>query len=120
MKLARQLRKHMTPHEKMLWQDLRILDGFRFRRQVVIKNYIVDFACNQNKIIIELDGSQHAEPSHIENDKIRDEALSYEGYYVLRFWNFDSENERDGIIDTILNYNRITRFPLRGELSRSD
>ena len=72
--------------------------GFKFKRQVPIDNYIVDFLCTDNKLIIELDGSQHFENSNY--DKKRDEYLSSKGYKVVRITN-DNINNLEGVLEYI-------------------
>ena len=62
------------------------MEGFKFRRQQPIGNYIVDFICLEKKLVIELDGGQHTEPDKKEYDRERDAWLEKEGYRVLRFW----------------------------------
>ena len=100
--VARALRKRMTPHEVKLWQQLRYLDGYHFRRQVPIGPYIVDFAEKTVKLVIEVDGSQHNEPVNLMADAARDLYLKNNGFKVLRFWNFDVDQNMRGVIDTIL------------------
>jgi len=84
---ARQLRKNPTEAERKLWSLLRQkqFDGNRFRRQAPIGPYIADFFCPAAKLIIELDGGQHAEQSAA--DQVRTNWLEARGYRVLRFWN---------------------------------
>jgi very-short-patch-repair endonuclease len=83
---ARDLRNNTTDAERALWRVLRgrQLQGFRFRRQVPIGGFIADFVCPQAKLIIELDGGQHAERS--EYDAARTSRLEAMGYRVLRYW----------------------------------
>jgi very-short-patch-repair endonuclease len=102
-KRAQDLRKNMTVAEKKLWNQLRQrqLGGFRFRRQVPFGNYIVDFACFEPKVIIELDGSQHAQ--QINYDVKRTKYLEMLGYKVLRFWNNEVISEIDAVLQTIWN-----------------
>jgi len=71
-----------------LWSHIRAkrLDGLKFRRQHPIGEYIVDFVCLEKKIIVELDGGQHAARESKEYDRKRDAWLEKEGYTVLRFW----------------------------------
>ena len=98
---ARELRKNSTIAERKLWHRLRsrnFLD-LKFRRQEPIGNYIVDFVCYENKLIVELDGGQHNEFS--EKDIPRTKALEKEGYKVLRFWNSDVINNIEGILTII-------------------
>lgn len=98
---ARELRKAQTPAEHDLWQQLRAkrFSGFKFRRQQVIGNYIVDFVCFDQKLVIELDGSQHAEAK--ERDESRDRWLSEQGFRVLRFWNNEWMAQAESVLETI-------------------
>lgn len=101
---AKNLRHSMTKEEVKLWNRLknRQLLGLKFRRQVPIGDYIVDFFCVEKSLIIELDGGQHNEVENIEYDKIRTEYLNQEGYKVLRFWNNDVWNNFEEVIDSII------------------
>jgi len=98
---ARKMRKAMTEAELKLWNELRAhrLMGLSFRRQMPIAGYIVDFVCPSLKIIVEVDGSQHA---NSERDKTRDEALTALGWTVLRFWNDDVLRDIDGVCQHII------------------
>jgi type I restriction enzyme S subunit len=98
---ARELRKAQTPEEHDLWQQLRAkrFSGFKFRRQQVIGNYIVDFVCFDQKLVIELDGSQHADAK--ERDESRDRWLSEQGFRVLRFWNNEWMAQAESVLETI-------------------
>ena len=100
---ARELRRRATAAERHLWQRLRArqLDGAKFRRQVPIGPYIVDFACLSSRIVIELDGGQHAEREHSRRDKRRDRFLEAKGFRVLRFWDNDVFTDMDGILSVI-------------------
>lgn len=100
-KRARNLRINSTEVEKKLWYHLRNkqLDGYKFRRQYPVGNYIADFVCVSLKIIIELDGGQYAE--QLEYDKKRDKYLGKQGYKVIRFWNNDVTDHLEGILKTI-------------------
>jgi very-short-patch-repair endonuclease len=86
---ARALRRNMTDAERKLWQHLRDRQtgSCKFRRQVPIGPYIVDFICFEKGLIVELDGGQHAEQE--EYDAERTKWLQSRGYRVLRFWNND-------------------------------
>jgi len=86
---AKQLRKNSTDTEQHLWYFLRAkrLNGYKFKRQYVIGDYIVDFVCIERKLIIELDGSQHMDA--LDYDLKRTDYLVNLGYRVLRFWNHD-------------------------------
>jgi very-short-patch-repair endonuclease len=99
---ARSLRTGMTETERLLWQVLRSkqINGHRFRRQHPIGPYIADFACIQQKIIIELDGSQHQD--QIAYDQQRSAFLQARGWRVLRFWNNDVLNNLSGVLASIV------------------
>ena len=99
---AKQLRANLTDAEKFIWQFLRRkqLDGFKFRKQVPIGTYVVDFACLEVLVVIELDGGQHMEDSQY--DAKRDQWLQKEGYKVLRFWNNEVFKDIENILETIL------------------
>ncbi|MGE0241011.1 MAG: endonuclease domain-containing protein [Parvibaculaceae bacterium] len=124
---ARQLRKTMTPQEVRLWVQLKCLNrrGFHFRRQVPIDRYIVDFAELGQRLIIEVDGSQHSFEKGEMADRIRDEVLASVGFRVLRFWNNDVDYNMDGVIDAVqaaltpIRHPRPTAggdtFPTRGK-----
>jgi very-short-patch-repair endonuclease len=101
--VARRLRKTMTPQEVKLWVHLRALknQGLHFRRQVPREGFIVDFACLKSKLIIEIDGAQHGEPSHLHRDNERDTKLAAVGFKVLRFWNNEVNENLDGVLETI-------------------
>ena len=83
------LRNRSTSAEAALWNILKSknLDGKKFRRQYSIDNYIVDFCCPSEKLIIELDGDPHGEYHKIEKDEKRDKFLESLGFTVLRFEN---------------------------------
>ncbi len=98
---ARRLRNNLTEAEKYLWYILRVRNlGNKFRRQAVIGRYIVDFVCFEKKLIIEVDGGQHAES---EKDKVRDQWLKGQGFEILRFWNHDVLGNRDSIRQKIVD-----------------
>ena len=86
---AQNLRKTMTKEEAHLWYQYLCRAKYRFRRQYVIGNYIVDFYCHQAKLVVELDGSQHYDSEKIEYDKNRTAYLESQGIKVLRFSNLD-------------------------------
>ena len=85
----------------MLWRFLRgkQLDGFRFRRQVLIAGFIADFACPEARLIIEIDGGQHAEQAGY--DESRSEVLREHGYRVVRYWNNDVLTRTDDVLADI-------------------
>jgi very-short-patch-repair endonuclease len=99
---ARQLRKDPTHAERLLWQKLRFwqVDGCKFRRQQPLGNYIVDFVCLQKRLIIELDGGQHAES--LDYDREHDAWRHDQGFVVLRFWHHDVLNNTEGVVERIL------------------
>jgi very-short-patch-repair endonuclease len=86
---ARQLRKAQTKAESRAWWLLRnrTLEGFKFRRQHPIGPFFADFCCAELKLVIELEGSVHSQPSMIRADASRDEFLRREGYVVVHFPN---------------------------------
>ncbi|MEA2779450.1 MAG: hypothetical protein QOK29_994 [Rhodospirillaceae bacterium] len=96
---ARRLRKNLTDAERRLWSKLRRrqLDGFRFRRQVPLGPYFVDFLCIEERLIIEVDGGQHAVEQAA--DAKRTAWLEGEGFRVVRFWNNDVLANADGVIE---------------------
>ena len=99
--LARNLRKRSTDAERLLWRHLRArqLDGLKFRRQQPIGNYIVDFACLERGVVIELDGGQHA--SEVQKDRKRDRWFEVEGFTVLRFWDNEVLTNTDGVLEVV-------------------
>jgi very-short-patch-repair endonuclease len=108
MHRAGKLRHELTPAEQKLWAYLRgnKLNGVSFRRQHAIGNYIVDFVSIKQKLIIELDGSQHLEQE--EYDLERTAFLESQGYTIIRFWNNDVMNDINSVI-------RAIDVTLRGE-----
>ncbi len=96
---ARQMRKAMTGAELKFWNAVRAhrLAGLSFRRQLPVAGYIVDFACPSHKIIVELDGFQHAEDAAADYDRQRTETLEQCGWRVLRFWNEDVVKDIDNV-----------------------
>jgi very-short-patch-repair endonuclease len=98
--VARRLRRDATDVERLLWRALRErLSVWKFRRQHPIDGYIADFACPACKLIIELDGGQHAQ--RIEADEQRSAELARHGYRVIRFWNNEMLENLDGVLVTI-------------------
>jgi very-short-patch-repair endonuclease len=111
---ARAMRHAPTDAELRLWRLLRDrrLDGLKFRRQVPVGPYIVDFLCVGAKLIVEADGSQHAENVR---DDVRDAYLLREGWHVVRFWNHELIQNQEGVLETILAHAGL----LNGALSPS-
>src|SRR5580700_7674180 len=99
---SRALRRDSTEAEKRLWSILRNrnLDGHKFRRQVTIDSYVVDFICIAARLIIELDGEQHAD-ARKRYDYKRTQDLQACGFRVLRFWNGEVLRGTEGVIQEI-------------------
>ncbi len=97
---AKWMRANPTEAKQRVWAILRAkrLTGFKFRRQVIIDSYIVDFINFDHRLIIEADGSQHAESEY---DERRDAYLKRQGFTVLRFWNNDVLSNSDGVTEAI-------------------
>ena len=112
------MRREPTPAEHRLWQILRAkrLAAYKFKRQLPIDHYIVDFACLQRRLIVEADGGQHADSP---DDARRDAYLTSQGFRLLRFWNNDIFNNEEGVLTSILNALEQslspTPLPQRGE-----
>jgi very-short-patch-repair endonuclease len=101
---ARSMRKAMTDAELKLWNALRAhrLMGLGFRRQLPIDGYIVDFACPEKKLIVEVDGSQHGDDNLAIADQVRSKRLEEDGWTVLRFWNDDVVRDIDSVCQHIV------------------
>ena len=99
---ARRLRAGRTPAERRLWARLRArqLDGCHFRHQDVIGGCVVDFACRRRRLVVEVDGGQHAERRKA--DAARTARLERRGYRVVRFWNHEVLENVEGVVETIL------------------
>ena len=113
---AKVLRKNFTDTERVLWKHLRAkkMEGYKFRRQEPVGSYIVDFVCHEKRIVIEVDGGQHA--TEREKDKERDEWLKGQGYKVLRFWNNKVLANIEGVLEVIrdcLNHPPLSPLPSR-------
>jgi len=98
---ARDLRRTMTPQEKILWHALRndALDAFHFRRQQLVAGYIVDFYCASANLAIEIDGASHL--NRTEHDALRDRTLSEMGITTLRISNNEVDRDLDGVLRRI-------------------
>ncbi len=100
---AKALRKNLTEAEKLLWYRLRKKQlGVKFRRQVPIGQYIVDFYSVESRLIIELDGGQHAETKIYDDERIK--FLENKGLTVIRYWNNQVLTETDAVIENISQY----------------
>jgi len=106
---ARQLRRNPTEVERLLRQRLRFwqVGGFKFRRQQPLGNYIADFVCLEGRLIVEIDGGQHADQK--DYDKKRDAWLRDQDFIVLRFWNCDILENMDGVLHPIRD--KLTSAP---------
>lgn len=100
--IARKLRKQLTPEEHILWYHLRSkrFSGYKFRRQFPIDKYIADFICLAKRLIIEVDGGQHNQNA---NDTVRDKYLHDQGFFILRFWNNDINQNLESVLQKIYN-----------------
>jgi len=113
-RFKKSLRTNQTDAESRLWYHLRgrRFQEWKFRRQHILQGYIVDFVCLERKLVIELDGGQHADQQAYDNR--RTQALEKDGFKVIRFWNDDVLTNLEGVLETILN----TPHPaLRADLS---
>jgi very-short-patch-repair endonuclease len=105
IKRAQAFRKAMTDAERKLWSRLRGDNtGYYFRRQTPIGKYIVNFVCWKQKLVVELDGSQHYTEKGKEHDRVRDEFLKQQGFRVLRFHSAEALKYTDGILTVIVEY----------------
>ena len=99
MNRARELRKHSTDAERLLWRHLRSrqLGGFKFRRQQPLGGFILDFVCLEKRLIIEVDGGQHNESVQALYDSQRSEWLAQQGFRIVRFWDHEVLNQLDEV-----------------------
>jgi very-short-patch-repair endonuclease len=102
VEIARRLRRQQTDAERNLWFKLRgyRLAGLKFRRQMSLNGFVVDFCCPSVKLIVELDGGQHVQQR--EQDARRTKDLEDSGYFVLRFWNNEVLQNIDGVLEEIM------------------
>ena len=98
---AKKLRKNMTEAETILWEELKQLDGYHFRRQHPINDFIADFICLSAHLIIEVDGKYHDVSQQQTEDDMRTDALSKMGYTVVRFTNDEIITDVDRVVDEI-------------------
>ena len=98
---AKKMRREPTDAEAAMWRLLRDrrLALFKFRRQVPFQNFILDFVCFERRIVIEIDGSQHASSSR---DTAREAALMAEGFRIARYWNNDVLLKATSVLEDIL------------------
>ena len=99
---ARTMRAGATKAENLLWQAVRNrkLEGLKFKRQVPVDGYILDFVCCEVRLIVEVDGGQHSQSPR---DAVRDRHFEAQGFKTLRFWNDEVEKNLDGVCLTILH-----------------
>jgi crossover junction endodeoxyribonuclease RuvC len=108
--LARTLRHNSTEAEKRVWHLLRSRQiGTKFRRQQPIEGYIVDFVSFDRRLVIEIDGGQHADASGYEERRTR--CLEANGFRILRFWNNEVMENEEGVYETILTALRAAPAP---------
>ena len=98
---AKHLRKNQAPAEKLIWDGVRNrrCGGYKFRRQVPIERYVVDFLCIAKKLIVEIDGLSHE--GREQYDAMRTQHLERLGYHVIRFSNADVYDDVDAVIEAI-------------------
>ena len=101
---ARHLRRNRTEAERRLWWRLRELKhaGFKFRQQVPIDRFIVDFACLSQRLIVEVDGGTHSTEQEVAPDLRREHYLKNQGFRIVRVWNSDVGQNLEGVMDTIV------------------
>ena len=110
---ARGLRRESSFPERLLWSKLRNrqLGGWKFRRQHPVGPYFADFACEEAKLVIELDGDTHGDPDQQTHDARRTAFLQSQHWEVIRFWNSDLLENIEGVLDTIqLTLTHISRI----------
>lgn len=100
---AKELRREMTPTEKILWKELRTnkLNGLHFRRQQIVDRFIVDFYCHQHELIVEVDGGIHDFQKEL--DAEREAYLNERGFRIIRFRNEEVENDLQSVLKKILS-----------------
>ncbi len=101
--IAQRLRREATKAERILWRAINRgqIEGFKFRRQVPLCGYIVDFACHEARLVVELDGATHSTEDELAADADRQKKIEDEGYAVLRFRNAEVYDNLDGVIETM-------------------
>jgi len=121
VKKARDLRNNMTRAEIILWSRLRSkkIDGYKFRRQQLIFDYVIDFYCHELKLIIEVDGEIHSLTEKTDSDIKRDKILKINGYHLIRLSNFEIETNIDATIRKIRTFIKSDLSPSQGDHRRS-
>ena len=112
---ARPLRRRMTDAERTIWFAVRNrrLGGFKFKRQWTISRYVVDFCCLERGLVVEIDGGHHSDKT----DAHRTRELNRLGYRVIRYWNNDVLQNREGVLTDLLS--RLQTSPHPGPLPRA-
>jgi len=122
--ISLRLRSEMTESERLLWSRLRRkqLHGTQFYRQKPIGSYIVDFYAPAARLVVEVDGSQHQDNIHAQNDAYRDESLKGQGLRVLRFTNLQVLQDLDSVVGVVAEALKSPLPPLRkgGDLFASN
>ena len=99
---AKKNKQHPTEAEKLLWECLRGKNlWFKFNRQHIVGDYIVDFICIEKSLVVEVDGGYHSEYEQIQKDEMRTESLRRMGFRVIRFANEDVYGRIQDVIDKI-------------------
>lgn len=113
---AKAMRGQPTQAEQRLWRALRAhrLEGFGFRRQVPMGNYIADFVCHRARLVVEVDGATHSTGSEVRRDQMRDAWFASRGYATLRIWNDAIRRDLDGVVGSILAACEGRMAPLPG------
>ena len=114
---ARSLRKVENDAASIMWQELRDrrLNGFKFVREYPLGRYFADFACRSEKLVVEIDGSQHA---NFHQDRERDMFMNGEGWSVLRFWHIDVLNDLQAVLETLVSVleGRLNQMVITNEM----
>ena len=115
---AKAMRTEMTPHEKAIWRLLHEgeLVALNWRRQAAFGAYILDFVSHPARLVIEVDGAQHATAENAKHDAERSACIEAEGYRVLRFWNNEALMAKDGVWQSI--YAAALSTPARARMER--
>ena len=102
---ARRLRTNQTSAEKILWYNLRNrrLEGLKFKRQQCLENFIVDFYCDELKLIIELDGDVHGYKSNSKKDAKRQDFLERKGFHIIRYTNHEIYHQLPSVLEDIID-----------------
>jgi len=117
---AKSMRRVMTDAELKLWNELRAhrLMGLGFRRQFPVAGYIVDFACPTKRLVVEVDGAEHAEAGAAFADQARSKRLTEDGWTVLRFWNADILTDIDGVCRHVVTVAGLAADDAAGQAAR--